>query len=71
MPAEDHCSACDAPLDLARYARCDVCKSARFCIGCARRHLCTAQCALNGCVAGLCVHVVRSGVVDPRYGIVE
>ena len=71
MPAEERCAACDAALDRQRYARCDVCKGARFCIGCARGHLCTARCASNGCIAGLCVHVVRAGVVDPRYGIVE
>lgn len=71
MPAEDRCAACDAWLDLERYARCDVCKGARFCIDCARRHLCTPRCASNGCIAGLCVHAVRSGLVDPRYGIVE
>jgi hypothetical protein len=71
VPAEDRCAACDARLDLQRYARCDVCKGARFCIACARRHLCTARCASNGCIAGLCVHIARAGVVDPRYGIVE
>jgi len=70
-PADDRCAACDAPLDLERYARCDVCKGARFCIGCGRSHLCTARCASNGCVPGLCVHLVRAGVVDTRYGIVE
>ena len=71
MPAEDRCAACDAALDPERYARCDVCRGARFCIACARAHLCTARCTSNGCIAGLCVHVVRAGVVDDRYGIVE
>jgi hypothetical protein len=70
-PADDRCAACEAPLDLARYARCDVCNGVRFCMDCARAHLCTTRCASNGCIAGLCVHAVRSGVVDPRYGIVE
>ena len=71
MPAEERCAACGGALDLARYARCDVCRGTRFCIDCARGHLCTARCASNGCIAGLCVHVVRDGVVDLRYGIVE
>ena len=71
MPAEDRCAACDATLDLGRYARCDVCNGARYCMSCARGHLCNARCASNGCKAGLCVHFVRAGVVDPRYGIVE
>jgi hypothetical protein len=69
--ADDRCGACGAALDLGRYARCDVCKGARLCIDCARSHLCTARCASSGCIAGLCVHLVRDGVVDPRYGIVE
>jgi hypothetical protein len=71
VPADDRCSSCAAPLDLERYARCDVCKGARFCVECARAHLCTARCASNGCIAGLCVRLVRGGVVDPRDGIIE
>jgi hypothetical protein len=71
MPSDARCTACDSPLSLAHFARCDVCRGARFCIDCARRHLCTARCRSNGCIAGLCVHVVRDGVTDPRYGIVE
>jgi hypothetical protein len=68
VPADERCTACDAPLDPQRYARCDVCEGARFCAGCARHHLCTTRCASNGCVAGLCVHIVRDGVADARYG---
>ena len=71
MPSDDRCTACDARLDPARYACCDVCKGARYCLACARSHLCTARCTSNGCIAGLCVHVVRDGVTDPRYGIVD
>jgi hypothetical protein len=71
VPAEDRCMACDAKLDPERYARCDVCNGARFCIACARAHLCTTRCVPNGCIAGRCVHAVRAGVVDERYGIVE
>jgi hypothetical protein len=71
VPADDRCAACETPLDLQRYARCDVCRGARYCIACARDHLCTAHCSSNGCIAGLCVHLVRGGVVDGRYGIVE
>ena len=71
MPAEDRCAACEAPLDLERYARCDVCNGAPFCISCAKGHLCTVRCTSNGCIAGLCVHLVRRGVADQRYGIAE
>jgi len=71
VPADDRCAACGGPLDPDRYARCDVCKGTRFCIGCARGHLCTARCSSNGCIPGLCVHLVRASVVDSRYGIVE
>jgi hypothetical protein len=71
VPSDDRCAACDRTLDFARYARCDVCKGARFCIDCGRRHLCTDRCTSNGCIPGLCVHIVRAGVVDPRYGIVQ
>ncbi len=71
MPADDRCAACDAALDLQHYARCDVSTGARYCIDCARGHLCTVRCMANGCIAGLCVHVIRAGVVDPRYGIFE
>src|SRR5206468_2535300 len=50
VPA-DRCAACDALLDPARYARCDVCRGAKYCISCAREHLCTARCATSGCIA--------------------
>jgi len=70
VPA-DRCAACDALLDPARYARCDVCRGAKYCISCAREHLCTARCATSGCIAGLCVHVVREGVADARFGLRE
>jgi len=69
--ATDGCAACGAPLDQARHARCDVCHGALFCIACAKAHLCTARCSTNGCIAGLCVHLVRDGVTDPRYGVHE
>ncbi len=55
------CPQCGAP----------VMTGARFCVECGRRHLCTARCTANGCVAGLCVHLVRDGVTDPRYGVHE
>lgn len=70
MPPE-RCATCGEELDPGRFARCDVCAGARYCIGCARTHLCTRRCETNGCVAGLCVRLVRDGVTDPRYGIRE
>jgi hypothetical protein len=59
------------PLDLRRYARCDVCAGARLCDVCAKAHLCTERCQSNGCVAGLCVRMVRGGVADARFGVTE
>jgi len=69
--AAARCSACGSTLDAARHARCDVCRGALFCIACAKAHLCTARCQTNGCIAGLCVHLVRDGVTDARYGVHE
>jgi hypothetical protein len=69
--ATGRCSVCGTALDAARHARCDVCRGALFCITCAKAHLCTARCRTNGCIAGLCVHVVRDGVTDARYGVHE
>jgi hypothetical protein len=71
VPSDDRCAACDAELDPRRYARCDVCHGARYCVTCARAHLCTARCASNGCIAGLCVRLVSDGATDPRYGVKE
>jgi len=70
VPSE-RCAACGGSLDPAGHARCDVCRGATYCLDCARGHLCTARCTSNGCIAGLCVHVVRDGVVDPRFGVHE
>lgn len=71
VPVSERCAACDSALDPGRYARCDVCKGARYCIDCGRAHLCTPRCRSNGCIVGLCVHLVRDGVTDARYGIHE
>jgi hypothetical protein len=71
VPSPERCAACDVGLDPARYTRCDVCRGARFCVDCGREHLCTTRCTGNGCIAGLCVHLVRDGVTDGRYGVHE
>ncbi len=71
MPSPERCAACDRALDLAQYTRCDVCRGARYCVDCGRKHLCTARCTTNGCIAGLCVHLVSDGVTDERYGVHE
>jgi len=64
-----HCDACSAPLDLSLYARCDVCEGSRFCLSCARSHVCTAQCLERGCFPGRCVRVIRAGQVSEQYGV--
>jgi hypothetical protein len=71
VSSEQRCAACAAALDPERFARCDVCEGARLCLGCATAHLCSERCRSNGCVAGLCVRMVRGGVTDARFGVFE
>jgi hypothetical protein len=71
VSSEDRCATCRQALDAERYARCDVCGGSRLCIDCAKAHLCTERCRSNGCVAGLCVRIVRSGVADQGFGVSE
>jgi hypothetical protein len=58
-------------LDPRLFARCDVCDGARLCVHCAKTHLCTERCASNGCIPGLCVRMVRAGVISERFGASE
>jgi hypothetical protein len=69
--SEEGCTACGAALDPRRFARCDVCDGARLCVGCAKAHFCTERCRSNGCIAGLCVRMVRDGAADARFGVTE
>jgi hypothetical protein len=71
VSSEHRCVACGLALDPGRFARCDVCAGARLCIDCAKAHFCTERCRSNGCIAGLCVRTVRSGVTDARFGVTE
>lgn len=63
------CDSCGIPLDPRAHAICAVCEGMRLCISCARAHLCTAECAERGCLAGLCVKLVSDGVVSDAFGI--
>lgn len=63
------CASCHAALSPQLYGRCPVCEDAVFCLSCARGHLCTLECAARGCYRGLCVRVVRDGVVAANFGI--
>jgi iron complex transport system substrate-binding protein len=63
------CAECRAALDLNDYAVCDVCGGQAFCIACASGHLCTDECSERGCIAGLCVRRVRSGVTAAAFGV--
>ena len=46
--------------------RCAVCDTPLDLLRCARCDVCKGT-----RLPGLCVHLVRAGVVDPRYGIVD
>jgi hypothetical protein len=71
VSSDERCAACGTALDPERFARCDVCDGARLCLDCAKAHLCTERCRSNGCLAGLCVRMVRGGVTDERFGVAE
>jgi iron complex transport system substrate-binding protein len=63
------CGECGSALDLSDYAVCDVCGGQAFCIACASGHLCTDECSDGGCIAGLCVRRVSSGVTAAAFGV--
>lgn len=65
----DRCGTCSGALDLALYARCEVCDGRRLCLACAAGHFCTAECPGRGCLPGLCVHLVRDGLLSEDYGV--
>ena len=60
---------CGHEIAAERHAICEVCRGMRLCLGCARAHYCTDECATRGCVAGLCVKEVRDGIVAEEYGV--
>lgn len=60
---------CGHPIDPEHHAVCTVCDGLVLCLGCAREHLCTSECAARGCVRGLCVKEVRAGVVAIDFGV--
>jgi hypothetical protein len=61
------CATCGQALG-EPHAYCGNC-DARYCLTCGSRHFCTATCQANGCIAGLCVRLVRDGELSPRWGI--
>jgi len=46
-----------------------VCGGKTYCLTCARGHYCTTECPQRGCRSGLCVKVVRDGVMTADYGV--
>lgn len=61
------CASCGNPLE-EPHTYCGNC-DARYCLACGSRHLCTPTCHANGCIAGLCVRVVRNGEVSRQWGV--
>jgi hypothetical protein len=61
------CAQCGATLG-EPHAYCGNC-DARFCLACGSRHFCTPACRANGCLAGLCVRLVRNGELSRQWGV--
>lgn len=68
--ATERTRTCGHELDPRAYATCTVCEGLALCLDCARAHFCTSECAVRSCIAGLCVKVVRDGVLADRFGVV-
>lgn len=67
-PALGHCASCSVTLDPQLHASCEVCDGVLLCLACAKRHLCSPQCAERGCLPGLCVKMIRDGRTSTTFG---
>jgi len=67
--AREHHLTCGHPIDERHHAVCEICDGLRLCVDCARTHLCTSECASEGCIPGRCVKEVRDGRVATSYGV--
>lgn len=61
------CASCGGPLEEA-HAYCGNC-DAHYCLACGSQHFCSATCQANGCIAGLCVRMVRNGELSRQWGV--
>ena len=60
------CATCGIAIEQP-YGYCSNCDEL-YCLPCSATHYCTPACPANGCHAGLCVRVVRDGIIGP-WGI--
>jgi len=66
-PSTALCAGCGNPLG-EPHTFCTNC-DAHYCLDCGRRHFCTPTCRANGCIAGLCVRVMRNGELSREWGV--
>jgi hypothetical protein len=57
------CASCAVEIEQP-YGYCSNC-DALYCLPCSATHFCTPSCQANGCHMGLCVRMVREGIVGP------
>ncbi len=67
LPADPRCDSCDVPLQ-EPFGWCSNCAAA-YCLDCGRRHFCQPSCRESGCLAGLCVRLVRDGRLSTEWGL--
>lgn len=61
------CESCGTALT-SEYGWCGGCHMA-LCLDCGRGHFCHPTCLARGCLAGLCVRLVRDGVLSDGWGL--
>ena len=61
------CAVCGVAL-AEPFGWCGNCRAA-YCLPCGRGHYCTSACPANGCHAGLCVRLVKDGVLAGTWGL--
>jgi hypothetical protein len=64
-----NCAVCGVPLP-EPFGWCENCREA-YCLDCGRQHFCLPTCQATGCMAGLCVRLVRDGELSATWGVQE
>jgi hypothetical protein len=62
-----NCAVCSVSLP-EPFGWCENCRAA-YCLACARQHFCLPTCQAAGCLAGLCVRLVRDGELSTSWGV--